>query len=99
MKSRAPSYLGFGNLAFGSMMLAFEAQQVIALRTLKMAQGGPHASREANLMVSEKVETMAQSGGMMLNAMLAGTPDKAAANVLNLYRRKVRANVKRLTLA
>ena len=36
-------------------MLAIESQQVICLRTIKIAAGGKKAHREAHLMVTEKV--------------------------------------------
>ena len=54
--------LAMANMAFQGAMLAFEAQQVIGLRLAKMAQGGPEVPREAALMVSEKLEAMAESG-------------------------------------
>jgi len=38
------------------MMLALEANQVIGLRLLKLMAGGKRARREAELMVSEKVD-------------------------------------------
>jgi hypothetical protein len=44
-------------------MLAFEAQQAIWLRGMKIAAGGPAAEREAKLMVKEKV-TAAQTAAI-----------------------------------
>jgi hypothetical protein len=38
------------------MMLALESNRVVALRWLKLMQGGSKARREADLMVSEKME-------------------------------------------
>ncbi|MGO4407929.1 hypothetical protein AB4Z10_27165 [Bosea sp. RAF48] len=38
-------------------MLAFEAQQAVWLRSMKIAAGGRAAERESRLMVSEKVST------------------------------------------
>jgi hypothetical protein len=41
---------------FGSlMMLALEANQVVAMRMMKLMLGGKRARREAQLMVSEKI--------------------------------------------
>ena len=37
------------------MLLAVEANEVIALRMMKLMRGGRRARREANLMVSEKI--------------------------------------------
>ena len=38
------------------MLLAFEANGVIALRMMKLMRGGRRARREANLMFSEKIK-------------------------------------------
>jgi hypothetical protein len=75
---------------FNMMMLAGEAQQVIWLRTMKLALGGAKAEREAKLMVSEKINS-AQVEALKL--MTGGSLDNTTKNV----RRKVRANRKRLS--
>ncbi len=84
-------------LAFQGTMLAIEAQQVIALRLTKMAFGGPAAQAEAELMVSEKLSAMAESGQMMMMGALGGKQDMNADKVVALYRKKVRANRRRLS--
>ncbi len=84
------------NRAFQGALLAFESQQVIAMRLAKISQGGPDAPREAELMVSEKLATMAASGQMMMQAALGGKHDLGADEIIQLYRRKVRANRRRL---
>lgn len=71
-------------------MLAGEAQQVIWLRTMKLALGGANAEREAKLMVSEKVKSAQVE---TLKLMMGGSLDSTTKNV----RRKVRANRKRLS--
>ena len=71
---------------FGMMMLAFEAQQVVALRMTKMALGGPGALEEAQTMVAEKIDAALEIQRRALN------PEQAQ----RFYRRKVRANRKRL---
>ena len=77
-------------------MLAIEAQQVIALRLSKIAMGGPDVRRETRLMMSEKVAAMVEGGQMMIAA--AATGDATGSDrVVRLYRRKVRANRKRLS--
>jgi hypothetical protein len=91
------SMFPWADMAMQSTMLAIEAQQVIAMRLTKMAMGGPDVQREAELMVSEKLETMAAGGQMMLMAALGGQPDMGAGKVMKLYRRKVSANRKRLS--
>ncbi|MBZ9936006.1 hypothetical protein LB518_06860 [Mesorhizobium sp. BR1-1-16] len=75
----------FQNLA----SLAFESQQVIFLRTMKMAAGGPGAEAEARLMVAEKLAA-AEDATM---ALMSG---KAVDHVVASYRRRVRANSRRL---
>ena len=70
--------------------VAVESQQVMWLRTLKLMAGGPMADREALKMVTEKVEAAQQTAsGLMLGAK----PD----SVIRGYRRKVRANRRRLS--
>jgi hypothetical protein len=70
--------------------LGAEAQQVIWLRTMKLAAGGPKADREAKLMVKEKIDTAQKEA---LKLMMGGSPDAMVGN----YRRKVKANRKRLS--
>jgi hypothetical protein len=72
------------------MMLAGEAQQVVWLRTMKLALGGAKAEREAKLMVSEKI---ASAQIETLKFMMGGSLKTTTNNV----RRKVRANRKRLS--
>ena len=69
--------------------LAVESQQVMWLRTFKLMAGGPIADREAIKMVTEKVEAAQRAAGRL---MLGAKPD----SVIRGYRRKVRANRRRL---
>ncbi len=80
----------------GPALLAFEAQQVIALRLAKLVLGGPAAKREAHRMVAEKVDAAMVAGRMMSAAMGRGTKDGGADQVVRMLRRRVRANRKRL---
>ncbi len=89
--------MALANMAFQGTMLAIESHQVIAMRLTKMAFGGPDVHREAELMVSEKLATMAEGSQMMVQAALGGRHDLAADKVVQLYRRKVRANRRRLS--
>jgi len=88
--------MDFANMALQSTMLAIESQQVIAMRLTQMALGGPNVAAEAELMVSEKMAAMAEGGKMMLMAALGGSHDLGHAEVMQMYRNKVRANKKRL---
>jgi len=84
------------SIGFDAWSLGLESSTVIGLRTLKLATGGPAADAESRRMVEEKVraglewQTMALTGGLGL------TPQGAAAKTLVHYRRKVRANKRRL---
>jgi hypothetical protein len=91
-----PNVFPWANMAVQGTMLAIEAQQVIAMRLTKMAMGGPDVHREAELMVAEKLQTAAECGQMWISAALGGTSDTAPQKMLQLYRRKVRANRRRL---
>ena len=71
-------------------MLAAESQQVIWLRSLTLAAGGSRASAEARRMVSEKLAVAAQTG---LGVMLGDDTGRVVAR----YRKKVRANRRRLS--
>ena len=71
---------------------------VIALRMMKIANGGPQATTEATKMISEKMSAFAEAQGAMFAALATGKqlsrapPTKAYAP----YRRAVRANRRRL---
>ena len=80
------SFMGLG---YDMTMLAFESQQVIALRMARLAMGGPGATREAKRMVSEKTDAAMETG---IHLASGGTPEK----VVKSYRSKVRANRDRL---
>ena len=71
-------------------MLAVESQQVIWLRSIKLAAGGPQAQREARLMMSEKIAAAIREGGRL---MMGASAD----SVVKRYRKRVKANVRRLS--
>jgi hypothetical protein len=76
--------------------LGIEASSVIALRTLKIAAGGVAAEVEACRMVNEKIETGLALQALALTGGLGLTASSAATKMLTHYRRKVRANRRRL---
>ena len=92
-----------GNPWFGIGMdawrLGMEASTVIGLRTLKIAQGGAAGQAEAELMVSEKVESAMALQMQALTGALGVTPASASARTIAHYRRKVNANRRRLSKA
>lgn len=78
--------------------LAFEAQQVIALRMMRLVAGGVLADRELQRMVSEKSLALAQTGMEAAAAMMLGKPGTVIARGgISHYRKRVRANRRRLT--
>lgn len=86
-------------LGWDAWMLGAEAATVIGLRTLKVAAGGVAAEREAHRMVQEKVEAAQALQVMALTGALGFTAPQVARKTLKHYRRKVRANRRRLSKA
>jgi hypothetical protein len=83
-------------LGWDSMALGAEAASVIGLRSLKLTAGGAAAEREAALMVSEKVQAAWALQGLAMAGALGFTAPRMASKTLAHYRRKVRANRRRL---
>lgn len=75
---------------------AGDVQRVMALRMMRLASGGPLAVTEAQRMVSEKVAAFGEAQGAMMTAMAFGHGLDAAAKAYAPYRRRVRANSRRL---
>jgi hypothetical protein len=71
------------------MMLAAEANGVVALRMMKLMRGGKSARREAELMVREKIDAALEATASL---MVGASGDK----VVHRYRKRVAANAKRL---
>ena len=85
-------------LAFKAFELGIEAQSVIALRMMRLAAGGARGRAEANRMVAEKVGALAEAQTAAAAAILTGRREKiVAGKVLNTYRKRVRANRRRLS--
>lgn len=85
------------NLAVQSTMLAWEAQQVMALRIAKLAQGGPDVPHETLLMVTEKLQALQEGGALLVKGAIKGDKHLNTPEILQLYRKKVRANRRRLS--
>jgi hypothetical protein len=71
------------------MMLAVEANGVVALRMMKLMLGGRRARREAELMVSEKIDAAFKATA----SLMAGA---SGDDIVRRYRQRVAANAKRL---
>ncbi len=76
--------------SFDAIAAGMEVQRVIALRLLKIARGDADARREAQTMVSEKMDAAIEAA-----AILAG--GGSMATVMRRTRTIVRANEKRLS--
>jgi hypothetical protein len=83
-------------LGWNAWALGLEASSVIGLRTLKIAAGGAAGAAESRRMVSEKVDAALALQTLALTGGLGSTPHGAAARTIAHYRRKVRANQRRL---
>ena len=84
-------------ISLDAWQLGVEAASVIGLRTLKMASGGPAADAEGRRMLAEKIDAGLAWQALAMTGGLGLTPQSAAAKTLTHYRRKVRANRRRLS--
>ena len=71
------------------MLLAVEANGVVALRMMKLMRGGRSARCEAKLMVSEKVDAAFEATA----SLMAGA---SGDEIVHRYRQHVAVNAKRL---
>lgn len=83
-------------IGFDAWALGIEASLTMSLRAMKIMAGGPAAETEARRMVSEKIEAGQALQTKALTGGLGTTAPGAAAKTLKHYRRKVRANRRRL---
>ncbi|HET7848570.1 MAG TPA: hypothetical protein VFL51_05855 [Pseudolabrys sp.] len=74
---------------FAAAMLALESSQVVALRLMKLARGGKRARAEASRMAAEKAAEAMAAGVTLATGGTAG-------KVIRRYRKRVRANARRL---
>ncbi len=84
-------------LGLQALSLGVDSSTVIGLRTLKLAGGGPAADAESRRMIEEKLRAGLEWQTLALTGGLGITPQSATAKTLSHYRRKVRANKRRLT--
>src|ERR1700719_878520 len=87
-------------LSLQTARLGWEAQNVIALRLLRMATQSPGNQTEARRMVTEKVAALAEAQAAAATAVIKGGKNhRVAKKVLGVYKKRVRANRRRLTRA
>ena len=75
--------------------LMADAAAVVMMRSLRMMSGGRTASREAERMLSEKVESGFELAGALASGKVR-TPEAAARKAVTVMGKRVRANRKRL---
>ena len=92
-RNPANPWVGIGMDAW---MLGLEASSVIVMRSLIMAAGGPDSAAEARLMVTEKIASSLALGLKAASGGLGHSPASVTAKTVSHFRRKVRANRRRL---
>lgn len=83
-------------LSLDTFWLGAEASQVIALRMAKLAAGGADAAAETERMVSEKMTAAVAVQTQLVLGAMTGSAHAGPTRAVALYRRKVRANRRRL---
>ena len=78
------------------MTLGLEASAVASLRLIDLARGKT-SSKEAALMVSEKVQALLHAQSSVTAGILSGRTGTAFPTVVGIYTKAARANRKRLT--
>jgi hypothetical protein len=86
-------------LSLQTARLGWEAQNVIALRLMRMMVQSPGSQTEMRGMVAEKVAALAEAQSAAATAVIKGGKShrRVAKKVLGVYRKRVRANRRRLT--
>lgn len=88
-------WISFGIKAW---QIGLEAQSVIALRMLRLAAGGAHAEAKSSRMVTEKMLAAGEAQMAATMATIRGHKNHVVAGkALNVYRKRVRANRRRLS--
>jgi hypothetical protein len=85
-------------LTMRAFQLSWEAQSVIALRMMRFASGDVRGQAELNRMVVEKITAAAEAQVAAAAAMMNGHKDHViAGKALTVYKKRVRANRRRLS--
>jgi hypothetical protein len=85
-------------LTFKTMQLGLDAQSVIALRMMRLASGGAKTKAEMSRMMIEKASAVAEAQVSATAAVMAGRKDHVVAGkALNVFRKRVKANKRRLS--
>jgi hypothetical protein len=86
------------SLSFQAAYLGWEAQNVMALRFMRIAGGGDAGRSEGYLMITEKLAAMVEAhSAATILAMKGGKGDTVANAVLKVYQKRVRGNKQRVS--
>ena len=85
-------------LSLQTARLGWEVPNVIALRLMRIAAQRPGNRTEVRRMVTEKVAALAEAQSAAATAVIkGGKSHRVAKKVLGVYKKRVRANRRRLT--
>jgi hypothetical protein len=85
-------------LGFKAFQIGADAQNVVALRLLRLAAGGARAEAEASHMVGEKILAAGEAQVTAAAAAMRGRRKHViVGKALNIYRKRIRANRRRLS--
>lgn len=90
-------YAGWVGASMDAWSLGIEASTVIGLRVAKLAMGGAGADAEMCRMVSEKMQAAYELQMAMVTGQIGASPLAGTRKVIRHYRKKVKANKRRLT--
>ncbi|HVH37318.1 MAG TPA: hypothetical protein VM757_01875 [Sphingomicrobium sp.] len=91
----AAAHAQWSRLWLDTSLLMADAGMVMMLRSWRMMSGGRPAAREAERMISEKVEAGAELAGALAGGRVK-SPQGAARTAIGIYGKRVRGNRKRL---
>jgi hypothetical protein len=81
-----------------TIQLGFEAQNVIALRMMRLAAGGATAQTEARRMIADKMAAGIEVQAVAASSVTSGQKDTVVAGkILRVLKKRVHANKRRLS--
>jgi hypothetical protein len=92
-----PSRNPWLRLSLDTLQLGVESQGVMMLRLAKFARDGLGAKDEAVLMVREKIDAALDAHAHFAASALSGAGAQGAHRTMAMFRRRVRANHRRLS--
>jgi len=96
--TRGTIVLNLWDAYFRAAQAGWEASAVVTMRLMRLSAGGALAQREAQRMVAEKIAATVEAQTAATTALMTGRgPSRAVKSASAVYRRKVRANRRRLS--